>query len=632
MNAKPLQTTLVTIMNKWPWGFLIKLTLDLMVFAVSLPLAALVVSATIPSIQLNYFEIVLIGAIITRSLLFNLFRLHSSIWRFTSIGDLIRLIEASTLSSLVILGVGLLFPKYSLPPSVMVIDWLLVVFLTGGVRLTLRRLYELYLEPNKSGRQKIRALVYGAGRAGEALLRSIKNTPSMGITIVGLIDDDPMKKGRRIHGKPVLGQGENVRSIVEKYRVNVIYFAISALSGEETRRLMELVNKQVGNRVTIKIVPGLKDLMEGRVTINELRHVEIRDLLRRPPIDLDNSGVERMINHRRVLVAGAGGSIGSELCKQIASYEPLELIAVDHSEFLLYKVKQELEDRYPNLRVAGRVINVCDEEMMERVFEEHKPDIIFHAAAYKHVPLMEENPWSAVRNNLQSTLVLTKLARIHQVERFVLISTDKAVEPRNVMGATKRLCEKIVLNSVLNGPTKFMAVRFGNVLGSSGSVIPRFKDQILRRGPITVTHPEVSRYFMLIPEAVELVIHAGAIGDTGNIYVLDMGDPVRIVDLARYMIRLSGLEEGKDIDIKFVGLRPGEKLHERLYLEGEEKETSIPNVMMLRPDFKFSPEFEIQVGEFIADVPHLEREELLSTLQSFVTDAKLDELVAEIRA
>ena len=427
-----------------------------------------------------------------------------------------------------------------------------------------------------------RVVIFGAGKAGELLLRNIQNERRIGIEVIGFIDDDLSKKNLYIHNVRVFGDLSNLRELVEKYKSNSIFISIPTLSGLEVRRILKEIREQVKDPIEIRIIPGLYELVSDKVTINDLRKVDIKDLLRRKTVHLDSGPVIDMIKGRSVMVLGGGGSIGSELCRQIAGFDPACLVIIDNNEFNLYNISAQMEGQFPKLNLKFIVADACKEKLMRKHFSDYHPELVFHAAAYKHVPLMELNPWAAIDNNINSTLNLVQLAREFAVERFIFISTDKAVQPSSIMGATKRISEQIIHFSQDNGATRYNIVRFGNVLGSSGSVIPKFQAQIEAGGPITVTHQQMTRYFMLISEAVELVMQAGAIGEKGRVYVLDMGEPVNIAELAKQLIELSGLTLDKDIKIVYTGMRPGEKLHESLHFEGEEEATQIPHLLELK--------------------------------------------------
>jgi len=558
--------------------------------------------------------------ILIRIGVFYLFRLYSSIWRYTGLPGLSSLIKAASFGTLIILLIAYFARIPSLCRSVLVLDWMLVIFLSGGVRISIRRIFssDWRLILHKPTDKAERILVYGAGQGGEILYRNIQNARESSIDVVGFIDDDPKKRGQYLHNKHVFGDGSRIGELVQKYHINGIYISIPSLSGYENRRILESIRTQISDDIEIKTIPGLMDLMNGTFSISHLRNFEIKDLLRRKPVELDFTPVKTLIKDKTVLVVGGGGSIGSELCYQITKFEPSQLIILDNGEYNLYSTEAVLLRQNPACEVICLVANAANEKMMRKVFAYYQPDLIFHAAAYKHVPLMEMNPWAATHNNITSTMVLAGLSGEYNVERFILISTDKAVQPTSVMGATKRICEQISQIHNHNGVTKFITVRFGNVLGSSGSVIPKFKMQIEAGGPITVTHPEISRYFMLISEAVELVLQAASIGDSGNIYVLDMGDPIKIVDLAKYLIELYGLKPEEDIKIEFMGMRPGEKLRESLYLSGEESATQVPNLLVLQPKYSESRDYLERVNSFVANIYTMNHTELRAGLKKLV--------------
>ncbi len=533
--------------------------------------------------QLKVVLAILPLIIIIRLVGFTLFRLYASMWRYSGTNDLLQIVKATTLTSVAIIAALFFLGHKTLPRSIVASEWLLVIFFTGSIRLAIRKIYTHDFKGIRNRNSYRRVLIYGAGRAGEMLIRNIETTHEVKVNVVGFLDDNPDKRGQYIHNRRVLGDRTDLVKLVGKYDISDIYFSIPSLSGLEIRKLLKLIAEQVGEKVEIRTIPGLTDIVSDRITYNQLRKIEIKDLLRRKPVEMDFTPVRNLIGSKTVMVVGGGGSIGMELCDQIAGFNPGKLLILDINEFSLYEAERSIHDRYPNLKLVPIVANATNEPLMRRIIRSYKPSLLFHAAAYKHVPLMEMNPYSAVQNNLTCMLILAKIAVEQEVERFILISTDKAVQPTSIMGATKRICEIIARIYHLEGITKFIVVRFGNVLGSSGSVIPLFRHQIEKGGPITVTHPEITRYFMLISEAVELVLQAGAIGESGNIYVLDMGEPISILELARYMIELSGLKENEDIKIVFTGLRPGEKLHESLYFEGEESATRVPNLLVLEP-------------------------------------------------
>jgi FlaA1/EpsC-like NDP-sugar epimerase len=502
----------------------------------------------------------------------------------------------------------------------MVIDWLLVIFFSGAIRLLTREIYARKGHQFREDGTYQRVLIYGAGKGGELLLRSINEERRVGIKIYGFIDDDPEKKNHYIHNIKVLGNLSNINELVKKYGINQIFISIPSLSGSEIRRILKTIREQVRDPLEIKTIPGLFELVSDNISINDLRKFEIKDLLRRKTVHLDPTPVKNMISGRSVMVVGGGGSIGSELCRQIANFKPDRLIIIDNSEYNLYNINEQIEEHYQELDLKCLVADACKEKLMRKVIADFKPDLLFHAAAYKHVPLMEMNPCAAIDNNITSTLTLVQLSGELGINRLVFISTDKAVQPTSVMGATKRICEQIIYANNHKDSSNCLAVRFGNVLGSSGSVIPKFQAQIEVGGPITVTHPKITRYFMLISEAVELVLQAGAVGEKGKIYVLDMGEPVNIAELAKQLVNLSGLTLDKDIKIVYTGLRPGEKLHESLYLEGEEEATSIPHLLALTPKTAFNGDYINQVKNLLTRLYDLDYKSLQIELKTLVPE------------
>ena len=490
------------------------------------------------------------------------FRLYTRWWRFTGIQDLEQIVVACLVASgLVTLALTLwrLDGFEAVPRGVFALDFLFTVVLVGGVRFVVRSVTERSSRGAGVGNGRP-VIICGAGNAANSLLRDMRANASLAYTPVGLIDDDPRKRGVRVGGVKVLGTREDLARILRETRAREVIIAMPSAPGTVRRDIVERC-RTAGVRVTT--LPGLPELMNGEVSVQKLREVQVEDVLGRAPVEIDMARVARYLNGRRVLVTGAGGSIGSELCRQMAAVGPGTLVMVDHAENNLFEIDLELRDRG---HAPIPVVADCrDADLMEHVFATHRPEIVFHAAAYKHVPMMEINPIQAIANNALATATLADLATRHNVERVCLISTDKAVEPKTVMGGTKALAERIVEMHGRQAATRFAAVRFGNVLGSSGSVLPIFRRQIAAGGPVTVTHPDMTRYFMTIPEAVQLVIEATGIADGGDVFVLDMGEPVRIMDLAHNMIRLSGMEPGRDIQIDVTGVRPGEKLHEELF-------------------------------------------------------------------
>ena len=498
------------------------------------------------------------------------FGLYRGIWRFASLPDLKRIMLAVGLSALLIpLALFLFRINAVVPRSVLILDPMLLILIMGGSRLA----YRAWKEHRLSGVLHLNSkpvLVAGAGSAADFLLRELARNPS-GLRVVGLLDDNTSKLGRFIQGVPVIGSLDEVAIWAKKMNVDDVILALPSAAHEIRKRITQLCTD---GAIKVSTVPSLEDLVAGRVSVSSLRRIELEDLLGRDAVLLDDTGLHQLLTGQTILVTGAGGSIGSELCRQIARFDPRKLVLFDLSEYALYAIEQEFMQLFPALQIVPLIGDVKNASRVDQVMAEHQPAVVFHAAAYKHVPLMEDhNAWEALCNNVLGTQVVAVAAQAHGVAKFVMISTDKAVNPTNVMGATKRLAEMVCQVMQQRQPdqagcTRFVSVRFGNVLGSSGSVIPKFQQQIEAGGPITVTHPDITRYFMSIPEAAQLVLQAGLMSEGGEIYVLDMGEPVKIAELAKLMIRLSGSDENQ-IRIAYTGLRPGEKLYEELLADSE---------------------------------------------------------------
>ena len=490
--------------------------------------------------------------------MFWVFGLYRGIWRFASIPDMARILKA-VLAGLAISAVAsfLLTRLAYVPRSVFVLDGILLIFLLGGPRILYRWIKDrhLYLGSGK------RTLIVGAGSAGELLARDLIRASSS-CHPVAFVDDDPGKVGKEIHGYPVTGNVSEIPRIASQFGVELILIAMPSATVGQIRHVVEICER---TGLPFRILPRIQDIVSGQVGLKDLRDVRIEDLLGRDPVNLDWQTITDGIQDKVILVTGGGGSIGSELCRQIARLVPRRLVVLDRSEFNLFAIERELRKRFPDLTLDVMLTDVCDPAGVERTLKRHVPDIIFHAAAYKHVSMLETQVRAAAMNNVFGTAVIARLADKFGCKSFVLISTDKAVNPENTMGATKRIAEMICQHQSTCSRTKFVTVRFGNVMGSSGSVIPLFQDQIAHGGPVTVTHPDVTRYFMTIPEACQLILQASVVGRGGEIFVLDMGEPVRIAYLAEQMIRLSGKIPGEDIEIVYTGLRPGEKLQEELF-------------------------------------------------------------------
>ena len=548
---------------------------------------------------------------------FGLSGFYNRWWRYVSTRDMWTAFRGVVLASIAVFLVFTLFDvhRVAVPRGVWFIDLLLCLALVAGSRLLARTLIERPL-PGRIVTRGRDVVVVGAGDAAQLVVKEMQRNPALGYTPIGLLDDDPRKRNLRLHGVRVLGTTADLAHIVRDRRPDEILIAIPTASGELRARIVETARSL---HVPVKTLPSLSDLVSGdRDLARQLRPVEVEDVLGREPVEVDIASISGYVEGEVVLVTGAGGSIGSELCRQIARLRPAKLVLLDHAEPALFEIERELVRERGFLAAAAVVGDVKDAGKLRHVFDKYRPGVVFHAAAYKHVALMEANPLEAVRNNTIGTRVVADVAVEYGAKRFVLVSTDKAANPKTVMGQSKALAEWIVetWGHRADVGTRFVAVRFGNVLGSSGSVVPIFRRQIARGGPVTVTHPEMTRFFMTIPEAVQLIVQAGAIGGRGQVYVLDMGEPVRIVDLADKMIRLSGKEPGIDVAIEFIGPAPGEKLHEELVGDGE---TALPSA---------HPKIDLITRSPI-DADWLEAE--LALLERLVTEGETLELVGALR-
>ena len=497
------------------------------------------------------------------------FGLYRRLWIYASTGELRLITVAVTTASVVTSGImavlivtGNVLP--GMPRSALGIDWLLSLVLIGGSRFALRLLAEQSMASPATGKGK-RTLVIGAGDAGALVVRELQKSPQLNLTPVGYLDDDPAKQKHTIYGVSVIGKVDDLPSMIDLHKIEVVIIAIPSAPGQLVRRVNDVCRVK---GVTSRTVPGVYELIGGKVSVNRLREVDINDLLRRESVRVNDEAVGAALAGKRVLVTGAGGSIGRELCRQIARRNPAELVLLGHGENSIFEIYLELRDDYPDVLLSPVIADVRDTVRLEQVFTQHQPQVVFHAAAHKHVPLMEVNIVEAVTNNVLGTRNIMQASLDHNIERFVLISTDKAVRPSSIYGATKRLAEMIVLHAAREADRAFTVVRFGNVLGSRGSIIPIFKQQIANGGPVTITHPDMFRFFMTIPEAVYLVLQAASMENGGETFVLNMGKPIRVLDLAEDLIRLSGLEPHRDIEISYTGIRRGEKLVEELWEEG----------------------------------------------------------------
>lgn len=500
----------------------------------------------------------------TTIIIFYIFRLYNSLWKYAGIDELTNIVFSSGLAGILQL-VGMHYILHiHVPRSYYPLSSLFTLTFIVASRFTYR--YVRRLSRKSLGIQQTRIMIVGAGEAGSSIIREIMVSKYVNGTVVCAIDDNKNKHGSYIQGVKVVGDRYRIVEFAEKYEVTDIIIAMPSAPRIEIKDILEIC-KETG--CALKILPGMYQLINEEVSVTKLRKVEIEDLLGREPVIVHNGDIMNYVKGRVVMVTGGGGSIGSELCRQIAKYEPKQLIIIDIYENNAYFIQQELIHEYPELDLVVLIASVRNSKRIDNIMNQYHPDIIYHAAAHKHVPLMEDSPNEAIKNNVGGTYNMACAADKHGVKKFILISTDKAVNPTNVMGASKRICEMIIQAFNTKSKTEYVAVRFGNVLGSNGSVIPLFKEQILRGGPVTVTHPEIIRYFMTISEAVSLVLQAGALAKGGEIFILDMGEPVKIAELAKNLIRLSGYEPGKDIAIEYTGLRPGEKLYEELLLDEE---------------------------------------------------------------
>jgi len=547
---------------------------DLLIFAIT-PTLALLMRMNEWGDVLYFLPSLIIYTWITlicKPFLFWAAGLYNRFWPYASV-DGVKALATSALASLaleLLLFYGLLYPldllPVALPRSLPLLNTLLTMMFVGTTRLTVRMVFEA-TEQKKGAAPSKPVLVAGAGVAGAMVVKELRMNPSVGLNPVAFLDDDPRKRGARIHGIPVVGTLAQLPQAIKEFRALQVIIAMPTAPGKVVRDLAQAC-KEAG--VSGRTVPGVFEILSGIAKVSQFREIQIEDLLRRGVVRSDPQEVSRLIHNKRVMVTGAGGSIGSELCRQIALFGPSELVLLGHGENTIFKIANDLKDRLPNSTVPAVIADIRDKKRMSWIFRTYRPEIIFHAAAHKHVGLMQTNVPEAVTNNVLGTRNLAELAAQYEVERFVMISSDKAVNPTSVMGVTKRIAELVVHDMATTTGKPFVSVRFGNVLGSRGSVVPIFKDQIAMGGPVTVSDPRVTRFFMTIPEAVQLVLQAGAMGSGGEVFVLDMGEPIKILDLAKEVIRLSGLTEGRDIDIVFTGLTPGEKLSEELFFPTEQ--------------------------------------------------------------
>ena len=565
---------------------------------------------------LDYFAIYIKTAIVItliKLIVFNLFNMYNTLWKYASIKELRNIVLAIFISNAVVISF-LFITNNNLPRGIYIIVPLLEMFLIGGIRFSYRTFNRNNIFTRFRRKNKKRILIIGAGDAGAMVIREFRNHEKLNSEPIGVIDDDESKKGSVINGVKVVGGRRDIISVSKEYRIDEIIIAMPSASKSEIKEILEICKE---TRCKLKMLPGIYELIDEKVSIKEIRDVEISDVLGREEVKVDLDKICSYITEKTVLVTGAGGSIGSELSRQIVRFNPKTLLLLDIYENSVYDLQMELKRSFPDLDLKVYIGSIRDKARLEEIFVTDKPQVIFHAAAHKHVPLMEASPKEAIKNNVFGTLNLAQLSNQYGLERFVMISTDKAVNPTNIMGASKRLCEMIIQSINVHSKTEFVAVRFGNVLGSNGSVIPLFKRQIEEGGPVTVTHPDIIRYFMTIPEAVQLVIQAGSMAKGGEIFILDMGEPVKIIDLARDVIRLSGFEPDVDMDIKITGLRPGEKLLEELLLEEEGlTNTSHDKIFVGKPTFT---DYRLLLKS-------------LDELQALIKQGDMDKFLSQVRA
>ena len=526
------------------------------------------------------------------------FKMYSCIWINAGIYEFKQAITSTSIACIITTVVMLIIPN-SIPVSLNIISGIVIIALITSFRMSLKVLTRaiIYTTSEKIN-GKYNVLIIGAGDCASTIMTEIRKEKSDEYNIVGIIDDNKSKIGNYLNGVKILGDRNDIAEIVEKENIDEIFFAIAKINGEERAKILDICSN---TKAKIKVIPGYYQLLEEGISFNKMRYVDLRDLIGREEVKLDKVGIEEYIKDKVVLVTGGGGSIGAELCRQIAKYNPKLLLILDIYENNAYDIQNELSFNEPNLNKKVIIASVRDKFRLNQVISAYKPSIIFHAAAHKHVPLMEDNPGEAIKNNVLGTLNMVELAIQYKVEKFVLISTDKAVNPTNIMGATKRLCEMIVqaANNERGNKTEFVAVRFGNVLGSNGSVIPLFKKQIKKGGPVTLTHKNITRYFMLIPEAAQLVLQAGAYAKGGEVFVLDMGKPVKIYDLAENLIKLSGYKPNEEIKIQITGLRPGEKLYEELLMNKDLRKTQHNKIFVDKPESISLSNLKNQIDDLI---------------------------------
>ncbi len=572
-----------------------------------------------------YFEVYLehwLELTLIKLAVFTYLKIYKNLYKYASITEVMNITFAVGVANALAISY-LTFFHAVLPRSVYIIVVMLDIMLIGGSRMMARVLLKVKSTHHDIQGVAKRVLVIGGGDAGAMIIRELKNHSNLRSKPVAIIDDNPLKEGTHINGVPIVGQREDIISVVRKKKIDEIIIAIPSA---KRSTIKEIVNECKRTKVKIRIVPGMYELIGGTVNIQSVRDIDIKDILGRDEVNLDNKAIADYLNGKVVMVTGGGGSIGSELSRQIASFGPKALILLDIYENGVFALQNELLKLHPDLDLTIKIASVRDRERIYKIMQELKPEVVFHAAAHKHVPLMEANPQAAVKNNVIGTLNVAQAAHKACVKRFVMISTDKAVNPTNIMGATKRLCEMIIQSMDKVSSTEYVAVRFGNVLGSNGSVVPTFKKQVSEGGPVTVTHKEITRYFMTIPEASQLVLQAGSMAQGGEIFILDMGEPVKIVNLAEDVIRLSGYEPYEDIPIVFTGLRPGEKLYEELLMDEEGiRDTAHDKIHVGQPMDINHQALVTKIRDFEASIQTLDDETIKVKMQEFVPTYKREE-------
>lgn len=574
---------------------------------------------------MKFFRVSIIPVIVI-TIFFNcIFNLYNSIWKYASIQELMSIVYSLSLSNIIFIIYSysinykiLQSTYYRFPFTVHIIFWLLSILFLGGTRFIFRVMQERKNSLD-SNEPKKNLLIIGAGDAAALIIKEVRRNRDMNYNILGLIDDDQYKIGKRINSIPVLGGTDRIVEVTKENNIDEIILAIPSVDSKRKSQIISICKE---SKCKLRTLPSMDEIIDGKFNMSKIRDVNIDDLLGREEIKLDNSNINSYIKDKVVLVTGAGGSIGSELCRQIVKFSPAKLILLDIYENNIYDIQMELNYKYPDQEKEVIIASIRDAKKLKDVFSEYKPSVVFHAAAHKHVPLMEENPTEAIKNNIIGTYNLLKCSDEFAVKRFVQISTDKAVNPTNIMGATKRFCEIMIQAFDKVSKTEFVAVRFGNVLGSNGSVIPLFKKQISHGGPVTVTHPEINRFFMTIPEAAQLVIQAAAMAKGGEIFVLDMGKPVKMVDLARDLIELSGFVPGKDIKIEYTGLRPGEKLYEELLMNKDILTSTRHEKIFIEKPMEYDMEFiENSIEEF-SKVTYSSPQEIMDLMEKKVPTYK----------